>query len=88
MIWYTVARNILNHEPQLHSIAFRYGALQLRFDCQEAPIEWDRIGSVALLITDAASQGWQGTYHMTLRNRARGLVVTAALSILWYGAGG
>lgn len=40
------------------------------------------------MIASAAAQGWQGTYRLTLRHRAQGFVISAALTVIWYGAGG
>lgn len=87
----TIWRNI-NQEYQFlderQHLLFRSGFFQLRFDCEQAPMEWPTIAMLVDMIASAAVQGWQGTYRLTLRHRAQGIAISAALSVMWYGAGG
>ena len=84
----TMVNRELHFLQEQHQLTFRYGALQLRLDCEQAPIEWFNVAIIAEAIAEAAMRGWQGTYRLTLRHRARGVAIIAVLSVLWYGDGG
>ena len=64
-----------------HALLFQSEALQPQFDCEQTPIDWDHIGMIALMMAEAAHQGWRGTYRLTFRYRAQGDVMTAALKV-------
>ena len=86
-IWRNVNQEYQFLEERQH-LQFRSGFFQLRFDCEQAPIDWSTVAMLADTISSAAAQGWQGTYRLRLRHRAQGLVISVALTVMWYGAGG
>ena len=78
----------LQFEPERQVVVFQSGALQLRFDCEQGPIGWRIVALIVDFVASAAMQGWQGLYRLRLRHAGTGVVVSAALTVLWYGDGG
>ena len=73
--------NALAFVQERHALLFQSEALQPQFDCEQTPIDWDHIGMIALMMAEAAHQGWRGTYRLNFRYRAQGDVMTAALKV-------
>ena len=86
-VWQVTRQSALAFVQEQHALLFQYRALQMQFNCEHALIGWNHIDMIALMMAEASHQGWQGPYRLTLLHRAQGLVMTAGLKALWYGAG-
>ena len=91
-VWYETVYHMVNTNFQfldeLQHFVIQYGPLRMRFDCDQAPIEWPMVALITDLLSSAASLGWEGLYQIRFRHLRSHVTIVVGLSVLWYSSGG